>query len=397
MTEKELKDQIICALYNRNKREGKLYIDAKVFCLNEGITCENNQQQNRIFKSLSEDGYLHTQFSENGEGYLKQITSKGVVYAEEFIAHSEKSPAKISTITRQKIADEMFARKIWYHGRQNETDFLGQIFNLKELPSIIGGKNKNAYDDIYQWTARNDNNSEDWIYSDPRIDLLRCEDTVYLQFLTQTIHPRTRTDENEVDQLFEIYNIYLSIDGFEVFKSDEISGCPLFSWREKSLGTSQINSKVSEIRRYFNSEYVNQKMDIITKSLNTNADLAIGTAKELLETACKSILKQKTGTYDDGMDLPQLVKAAIKHLNTKPKHINDADKAENSVKKILGGINAIVQGIAEIRNAYGTGHGKDPDFISLDNKYVRLYVGAVSEIVIFMVKANGDQAELVEV
>jgi hypothetical protein len=52
--------------------------------------------------------------------------------------------------------------------------------------------------------------------------------------------------------------------------------------------------------------------------------------------------------------------------------------------------------VTELRNAYGTGHGKDADFKGLETKYAKLLVGVVSEIVIIFLATNGETAELVE-
>ncbi|GAB1473157.1 hypothetical protein MASR2M69_05980 [Bacteroidota bacterium] len=54
------------------------------------------------------------------------------------------------------------------------------------------------------------------IYSDPRINLLYCEDETYLKFLAMTVHPRVRTSSEEVVGLIEIYNKHLNPDGFEI-------------------------------------------------------------------------------------------------------------------------------------------------------------------------------------
>jgi hypothetical protein len=59
-------------------------------------------------------------------------------------------------------------------------------------------------------------------------------------------------------------------------------------------------------------------------------------------------------------------------------------------------MNNIIQGVAELRNSYGTGHGKDADFKGLEAKYARLLVGVVSEFVILLLTTNGEHAELVE-
>jgi len=150
------------------------------------------------------------------------------------------SENEISNVTRQNISDETILCKIFYEGRLTEPDFLSRLFDLKTLPSRDPMRRySNAYDDIYQHTVNNDNDySDNWIYSDPRIDLLHCEDELYLKFLTETIHPIVRSNQEEIDKLIEIYNRHLNTDGFEIVRDGNISGKSLFSWRKIDIGVS---------------------------------------------------------------------------------------------------------------------------------------------------------------
>ena len=103
---------------------------------------------------------------------------------------------EISTVTRQNICDEVILKGIFYSGDLPEPDFLSRIIDLKNLPSRDALRRyRNAYDDIYQHTVNWSDYSDGWIYNDPRINLLHCEDELYLQFLTQTIHPIVRKNQ----------------------------------------------------------------------------------------------------------------------------------------------------------------------------------------------------------
>ncbi len=303
---------------------------------------------------------------------------------------------KITDMTRQHIADEMHLGKLLYHGNQTEPDFLGRIFNLKGMKSR-DGRYDNAYDDIYQHMVNNSDWDFDWIYSDPRINLLHSDDDTYMKFLSMTLHPRVRTDLEEVTKLVEIYNKHLDADGFEVAQTDEVSGNIVYSGRQKSIGQANFTAKKVEIKKYLNTTYVNSKINTMTEAIHKDTDLAIGTAKELLETTCKSILKQKAKTIESDWTLPQLLKATTSSLDFTPKEADDPDKADKSIRQILGGITSIVHGLAELRNSYGTGHGKDANFKGLEIKYAKLFVGVVSEIAIFYLATNGETAELVDV
>jgi len=236
-----------------------------------------------------------------------------------------------------------------------------------------------------------------WIYSDPRINMLHCDDTLYLKFLADTLHPLVRTNPDELSQLLGIYNKHLSADGFEVAQTDEISGKPVFAGRQKIIGQGHLTAKKAEIKKYLNTSYVNSKITTMNDAVYKDTDIAIGTAKELLETTCKSILKQRGQTINPEWTLPQLLKETTAILDFKPKEAEDPEKAEKSIRQMLGGITSIVHGAAELRNGYGTGHGKDANFKGLETKYAKLFVGVISEIAILYLATNGETAELVEV
>lgn len=303
---------------------------------------------------------------------------------------------KITDVTRQHIADEMQLGKLWYHGNQNEPDFLARLFNLKNLPSRDSRYN-NAYDDILQHMVNNNDWDINWIYTDPRINLLHCDDELYLKFISTTLHPIVRTNVDERTKLVEIYNRHLADDGYEIIQTDEVSGKPIHSGRQQVIGQAHLAAKKAEIKKYLNTAYVNGKINTMNDAINKDSDLAIGTAKELLETTCKSILKAKGAAIDKDWTLPQLLKATTSLLDFTPKQASDPDKAEKAIKQILGGISSIVHGVAELRNGYGTGHGKDADFKGLETKYAKLFVGVVSEIAILYLATNGETAELIEV
>lgn len=306
-----------------------------------------------------------------------------------------KTKNKITTVTRRNIADELSISKIWYHGRLNEPDFLNRLFDLKSMPSRDYRYN-NAYDDIYKHMVYNNDWEADWVFTDTRFNLMHCEDDVYLNFLSETLHPAVRNDEDEILKMQEIFNRNLLPDGYEIVQVSEISGKPVFSGREIIIGQGHLVSKKAEIKKYLNSQYVNNKINLMNEAVSNNTDLAIGTAKELIETACKAILKKYSITINPDWDIGRLLKETTSILNIKPRMANDPDKAEKSIKQILGGMASTIQGIAELRNAYGSGHGKEPDFVGLEPKYAKLIVGIVAEFVIFYLATDGENTELEE-
>jgi hypothetical protein len=294
---------------------------------------------------------------------------------------------EISEVTRRNIADEVIVSNIKYSGGLDEAKFLSRIYKLKELPSFDyrSYRYRNAYEDIYHHTVRYPRDwSPDWVYNDSRINLSHCADASYLIFLAETLHPMVRSDKDEIDRLLEIYNRHLAADGFEIIAEGAVSGHPTYAGRKKFLGASHSVSKTEEIKKLFSTEYVDQQIDTMASALKKGeTNLAIGTAKELLETTCKSILEKQGIAIDSKWDFLHLAKETHKHLDFIPVGIDSPEKARRSIDQLLGGILSTVHGVVELRNAYGTGHGKEADFKGLDVKCAKLLVDVVTAMVIF--------------
>jgi hypothetical protein len=301
----------------------------------------------------------------------------------------------MTDVTRQSIADEIAVARLWYHGRLDEPDFLARIFDLQKLPSR-DSRYDNAYEDIHKHMVMNSDWDEGWYLTDPRINILFCTDEIYRKFLAQTVHPRIRSDEKEIAALIDIYNKHLVGDNYQMVQTGDISGKPVYEVRLIGAGANLAGAHKQHIKKYLNTDYVDGKINVMHDALTKDSELAIGTAKELLETTCKSILKQKNVVIEKDWSLPVLVKNTYKLFDFKPKNADNPDNALKAILTILSGMNSVVQGVAELRNSYGSGHGKDADFKGLEMKYARLIVGIVSEMVIFLLSTNGETAELVE-
>lgn len=301
---------------------------------------------------------------------------------------------KITAITRKNIAYALKVNQLWYNGQLEEPDFLNRLYDLKQLKSR-DYRYKNAYDDIYQHMVMNNDWDKGWVFTDTRFNLMHTSDEEYLTFLAETLHPEVRTDKKEISQMQEIYNNHLKNDGYEIIQVKEISGKPVFGGRLKTIGSSHQVENKTEIKKYLNTEYVNKKIDLMHEYILKDTELAIGTAKEFIETVCKSILKKHNKTIDKNWNLGQLIKNTYNILDFKSQEANNPEKAENCIIQVLKGTTTMINGITELRNAYGTGHGKEADFVTLESKYARLIVGMVSELVIFFLATDGEDTEIV--
>jgi hypothetical protein len=295
---------------------------------------------------------------------------------------------KITQITRRNIFDYIQVEGFWWSGRLEETDFLLRMFDLERMPSS-DSRFSNAAGDIWQHRINNPNDWEDnWIFNDTRFNLINCDDSIFLNFLCEMIHPIVRIDASEINRLLQIFNENLKEDNYEIVEKTKISGKPIFVGRLRITGQESISKKNTDLKKMLNAEYVTQQINLMESSIENSPHISIGLAKELIETCCKSIFEDRNEVYDKGWDLPKLMKETTKLLKLTPDDIPNELKASSSIKQILGSLSSVVQGIGEIRNEYGSGHGKDGNFKGLQPRHAKLAVGASSTLAIYLLETH---------
>lgn len=82
--------------------------------------------------------------------------------------------------------------------------------------------------------------------------------------------------------------------------------------------------------------------------------------------------------------MPRLAKETFTVLNLLPNNVANGTQGAETVKKILGNLISIPTGLAELRNPYGTGHGKSNSFVPLEPRHARLVVGAATSACWFL-------------
>ena len=134
--------------------------------------------------------------------------------------------------------------------------------------------------------------------------------------------------------------------------------------------------------------YVSQQITRMEAAVLNDPSLAIGTAKELIETCCKTILNERNISHSNSEDLPKLVKLTAKELKLTPNDIPDKAKAVDTIRKLLSNLASITNGVAELRNKYGTGYGKTAAAKGLSPRHAKLAVGAASTLAVFLVETH---------
>jgi hypothetical protein len=124
----------------------------------------------------------------------------------------------------------------------------------------------------------------------------------------------------------------------------------------------------------------------IRKSIIDDPSLAVGSTKELIEAVLKTILGKLEVTYDKNDDIPKLLKAVQTNLNLLPKEISDEMKGAEIIKALLSNLGQVVIRLAELRNLYGTGHGKESTNRGIQPRHARLAVNSGIALATFLLE-----------
>lgn len=146
----------------------------------------------------------------------------------------------------------------------------------------------------------------------------------------------------------------------------------------------------------FDADHLAKQIHRMENSVNDDPDLAIGTAKELIETCCKTILAARGKEIDGRPDVAALSTATLKTLKLVPDDIPDAAKGNKIIKRLLQNIGTVGVGIAELRNLYGTGHGKNGDARGLTARHAKLAVGSAATLVTFLFETHQETKNNIE-
>lgn len=188
-----------------------------------------------------------------------------------------------------------------------------------------------------------------------------------------------------------MYNQILRNDGFQLVERTRLSGRPVYVGRYVGIGATPGLSAAREILAGTDPGYVAQQITRMEAAVINDPSLAIGTAKELVETCCKTILTDRGIAFSKNTDLPELMKLTSKELELTPDDIQEKAKAADTIKRLLSNLATITQGVAELRNHYGTGHGKAADAKGLQSRHAKLAVGAASTLAVFLAETHNER------
>lgn len=195
-----------------------------------------------------------------------------------------------------------------------------------------------------------------------------------------------------LSDLLEYYEVYFQEEILSTQKSNRgmafselYKKCKSIILREKEIVTSNICREIVEdVKEKFSSEYLKNQIDLMMKMCDESPTDAIGKSKELIESCCKSILSRLGEFEGNTLKTSQLVKRTMNALNIPDDTLYYDKEEEDTTKKIIGSLNGLSSSVNELRNQYGTGHGKSEKFKSLSRRHANLSVGASAVLVQYL-------------
>ena len=147
-------------------------------------------------------------------------------------------------------------------------------------------------------------------------------------------------------------------------------------------------SPLKEHAKVLNANHLAEQIRRLEASVETDPSLAIGTAKELIETCCKTILAERGKPVSGTPDVSTLTKETLKELKLVPEGIHEATRGADVIKRLLSNLGTIGNGLAELRGLYGTGHGKHGSASGLSTRHAKLAVGAAATLAVFLFETH---------
>jgi len=291
---------------------------------------------------------------------------------------------------RKNIVDGLRLEGILWQGRLNDVEFLSRLYELESLPST-DSRFADASGDIWQHTVNNDDWDADWVFTDWRFNLLGGSAEAFLRFLCEIVHPVVRPDPDETLRIVSQFNDQLRQAGWELVEEERIGGRPRFNYQKVANHGARSVSRARTVADALDAGWMAKEIRRLEHAVDADPDLAIGTAKELVETCCKTILTKRGVDHGRSADLGDLTKLLVKELHLVPDGITDEARGANNIRRILRNLTSLTHNLAELRGLYGTGHGRDGKHRGLQPRHARLAVGAAVVFIDFIAETYRDR------
>ena len=173
-----------------------------------------------------------------------------------------------------------------------------------------------------------------------------------------------------------------------MLKRERLLDAHAFVARQIRSEGSQLVSRAHSVATALDADWMKNEIERLQEAIERDPALAIGTAKDLVETCCKSILSDRSVQIPRKANLPKLTKLLAKELKLVPEGVSDEAKGVETIRLILSNLSALTQYLAELRGLYGSGHGRDGKHRGLKPRHARLAVGVAVTFIEFITETH---------
>ena len=150
----------------------------------------------------------------------------------------------------------------------------------------------------------------------------------------------------------------------------------LFALEDRALETGVADVALTAIT---DPGVIQEHLRRLDRNVDADPRLAVSAAKDLVESTAKLVLRERSVHYVDGDDLPTLVARAQATLGLHAAGVGDRTTEEaRALRRILGSLANLTQGVAELRNQVGVGHGRESVPTWVRPRHARLAAGAAT-------------------
>jgi hypothetical protein len=284
---------------------------------------------------------------------------------------------------RVNIVDGLRLGNTSWRGQLDDVEFLSRLYDLEKLPSH-DNRFPDAAGDIWQHCINNEDWDANWVFADKRFGLMDDSAEAFLRFLCETVHPVVRPDHEAATILVSHYNDQLRSAGWEITEEERIGGRPRFTFRPVDHQGRRAVSRAKTVADALDAGWMAKAIERLEHSIDADPELAIGTAKELVESCCKTILTKRGVEVARSADINDLTKLLVKELQLVPEGISDQAKGADNIRLILRNLTQMTNNLAQLRGLYGSGHGRDGQHRGLQPRHARLAVASAVAFIDFI-------------
>lgn len=293
------------------------------------------------------------------------------------------------TLNRKTRADIVKLIKNDYRqwtGQLNELDFLSGAYDLENMPSH-DLRFENAYQDILQHTVFNPGDwADDWFFHDSRFDIMNGPEEEFLRFLCEILNPNVQPDEKKRMELLKLLNEKLSNDDLKIEERTGRFGNKRYEITGIVPTSLQALNELKDTAETLNLDFITDHIRRIENNMTIDPAVAIGSSKDLLESVCKNILSKRGTSLNGTENMNKLAYLTIEQL--KSTMMQKTGIPDGIIKKISSSVITIAQCVGEVRNSYGTGHGRDSKDAGLLKEYAKLAANTSSALALFFYELN---------